>query len=221
MRASFGQPIVSKFKQAASVWMDDATYKDYSGVATLTQGETAKLDSVLTECGRLFKSVNADVINYISRNSELLMMVKTYTNSKIRAGQTISDTMVHVEGLFHYIYDRYQKEIDSKKTQQAKASWEAKRKGIMAFFAEHPKAEIAKIFDLANYIAEAKAIIINKMNEAGHIKTFLKTNSGFKVTGVEGYVAIDHLNGGAVKIVDRMEFSKANFSADVLKGWQR
>ena len=221
MRASFGQSIVDKFKKSTSVWMDDATYKDYSGVATLTQGETAKLDSVLTECGRLFKAVNADVINYISRNPELMMMVKTYNNSKIRAGETISDTMVHVEGLFHYIYDRYQKEIDSKKTQQAKASWEAKRKGIMAFFVEHPKAEIARIFDLANYIAEAKAIIINKMNEAGHIKTFLKTNSGFKVTGVEGYVAIDHLSGGAVKIVDRMEFSKANFSADVLKGWQR
>ena len=221
MKASFGQPIVNKFKSSANVWMDDATYKDYSGVATLTAGETAKLDSVLAECGRLFRSVNADVINYISHNPELMVVVKTYNNSKIRAGETITDTMVHVEGLFHYIFDKYQKEIDAKKTEQAKANWEAKRKGIMSFFAEHPKAEIAKIFDLANYIAEAKAIVIGKMNEAGHIKTFLKTSSGFKVTGVEGYVAIDHLSGGAVKIVDRMEFSKANFSADILKGWQR
>ena len=59
------------------------------------------------------------------------------------------------------------------------------------------------------------------MNQAGHISTFIKTADGFKVTGVEGFVAIDHLKGGAVKIVDRMEFSKANFSAEVIKGWQK
>jgi hypothetical protein len=59
------------------------------------------------------------------------------------------------------------------------------------------------------------------MNQAGHISTFLRTANGFKTTGGEGFVAIDHLTGGAVKIVDRMEFSKANFSADIIKGWQR
>ncbi len=59
------------------------------------------------------------------------------------------------------------------------------------------------------------------MNTAGSISTFLKTTSGFKVTGAEGFVAIDHLTGGAVKIVDRLEFSRANFSPDIIKGWQR
>jgi hypothetical protein len=37
----------------------------------------------------------------------------------------------------------------------------------------------------------------------------------------EGYVAIDKLTGGALKIVDQLEFSANNFDADVLKGWQR
>jgi hypothetical protein len=64
-------------------------------------------------------------------------------------------------------------------------------------------------------------MIIEKMNQASSINTFLKTKDGFRVTSVEGFVAIDHLTGGAVKIVDRMEFSKANFSADIIKGWQR
>jgi hypothetical protein len=64
-------------------------------------------------------------------------------------------------------------------------------------------------------------MVVNKMNEAGHLSTFLKTRNGFRVTNVEGFVAIDHLTGGAVKIVDRMEFSRSNFSADIIKGWQR
>ena len=62
-------------------------------------------------------------------------------------------------------------------------------------------------------------MIINKMNQAGHISTFIKTSDGFKITGVEGFVAIDHLRGGAVKLVDRMQFSRNNFSPLVLKGW--
>jgi hypothetical protein len=28
------------------------------------------------------------------------------------------------------------------------------------------------------------------------------------------------LSGGAVKLVNRMEFSKANFSPDIIKGWE-
>mgnify|MGYP006109601845 CR=1 FL=1 len=48
--------------------------------------------------------------------------------------------------------------------------------------------------------------------------TILKTDNGFKVTSPEGFVAIK--SSGAVKLVDRMEFSRANFNAakDWVKG---
>ena len=75
------------------------------------------------------------------------------------------------------------------------------------------------IFDLQNAIADGKQKIINKLNKLGNINTFVKTRRGFQTTGVEGFVAIDKLKGGAVKLVDRMEFSANNFSPDVIKGW--
>lgn len=221
MKASFGVPIVSKFKQVPSVWMDDANYKDYSGTATFTDAETKEVTAILSKVGTLFQQVDGPLIDYISKDPDLMILVKTYNNTKVRAGEKISNTSAHVEGLFHYITDKYQKEIDSKKTDKAKQQWEEKKKAVMQFFVKHPKSEIVKLFDLMNLIVDAKQMIIDKMNEAGHIKTFLKTTNGFRTTGVEGFVAIDHLSGGAVKIVDRMEFSKSNFSADVLKGWQR
>ena len=221
MKASFGLSIVSKMTQSKSVWMDDANYKDYSGVATFTQAETEKVTKVLSEIGKLFAQVSGPAIDYISNDPDLMMLVKTYNNSKVRAGEKVTNTSAHVEGLFHFIADRYQKEIDSKKTEKSKLQWEEKKKKVMQFFTKYPKADIVKIFDLMNLVVDAKQMIIDKMNEAGHIKTFLKTTNGFRATGVEGFVAVDHLTGGAVKVVDRMEFSKANFSADVLKGWQR
>ena len=71
-----------------------------------------------------------------------------------------------------------------------------------------------------NVITQAKQMVIDKLNKASSIGTFLRTNKGLEATNQEGFVAIDKL-GSAVKIVDRMEFSRANFSPDVLKGWQK
>lgn len=221
MKASFGKTIVDKFVDVPSIWMDDANYKDYSGTATFTASETAEVTKILSRAGTLFSSISAQTLNAISADEDLLMAVKTFNNSKIRKGELITNTKAHVQELYHWIHDRYEKEIEKKKTAAGKSKQEEMRKKILSFFAHHDQNQIVAIFDLVNVLVEAKAMIIGKMNQAGHISTFLKTTSGFKTTGVEGFVAIDHLTGGAVKIVDRMEFSKANFSADIIKGWQR
>lgn len=221
MTASFGKPIASQLTSTASVWMDDANYKDYSGTATFTASETKVVTDMLSKAGTLFNQIKANTINDISKDSDLLVLVKTYNNTKVRAGERIKNPKQHVQGLFHWIYDRFQKDIESKKTEKGKSAQEEKRKKILAYFANHDQDQIAKVFELSNLIADIKLPIITKMNQAGHISTFIKTKTGFKVTGVEGFVAIDHLKGGAVKIVDRMEFSSNNFNPEIIKGWQR
>ena len=60
----------------------------------------------------------------------------------------------------------------------------------------------------------------NRLNSIKQLTdTFVKTSDGFKVTNPEGYVAIDRVSGGAVKLVDRMEFSFNNFTA--IKAWDK
>lgn len=221
MTASFGKSIVDKFNDVSTIWMNDATYKDYSGTATFTEEETRKVTEVLSRAGALFRAISAQTLNGISNDEDLLLAVKTFNNSKIRKMEQISDTRAHVRELFHYIHDKYEKEIEKKKTAAGKQKQEDTRKKVLSFFAHHDQNQIVAIFDLVNTLVEAKKMIVEKMNQAGHVSTFLKTRNGFKVTGVEGFVAIDHLTGGAVKIVDRMEFSYSNFSSDILKGWER
>jgi hypothetical protein len=218
MTASFGKGIVEKFKAVPSIWMDDANYKDYSGTATFTKKETATLDGIINKADALVSSIQTSTLNGISQNPDLMLLVKTFGNSKIRAGEKITDTSKYVTELFNYIHEKLE---PKQKTEKGKTAGEEKRKKIMAFFANHDKKEIVKIFDLANVLVDAKHMIVDKMNQAGHISTFLKTTNGFKVTGVEGFVAIDHMTGGAVKIINRMEFSQSNFSPEIIKGWQR
>jgi tRNA G18 (ribose-2'-O)-methylase SpoU len=220
MRAVFGKDIVKTFNKVPTIWQDDATYHDYSGTATFTAAETQQVTAILSTAGRIFQTIPAATLNDLANNKDLNQAVNTYNNAQIRAGKRITNTRQHVVGLFNYIHDKYQKEIDSRKTQRGKDAQDAKRKEILKWFANHSQQDIIKIFDLLVALADAKQMIVNKMNEAGNISTFIRTASGFRVTGVEGFVAIDHV-GNAVKIVDRMEFSKANFSADVIKGWQR
>ena len=73
---------------------------------------------------------------------------------------------------------------------------------------------------MQNEIVAAKKKLLVHLDSMDSINTFVKTKDGFKVTGAEGYVAIDHLTNGAVKIVDRMEFSRNNFSKSIIKGWE-
>ena len=77
------------------------------------------------------------------------------------------------------------------------------------------------MFELQRVIILAKLKLINILNKLNKTKTFLKTKKGYRTTDQEGYVAIDKLGGDAVKIVDRMEFSFANFSPNILKGWNK
>jgi len=68
-----------------------------------------------------------------------------------------------------------------------------------------------------NAVVDIKMMIVKKLETVNSIPAFIKTTTGYKVTGPEGFVAIDTLSNSAVKLVDRLEFSQANFNA--IKSW--
>lgn len=220
MKASFGQDISTKLKKSKAVWHTDATYKDVSGSATMTAKETAAVTSLLSSAGKTFRGISAKTLNAIADNKDIKDRIKTHFNTKVRAGEKIANPRNHVRGLVNYVIQYYNKQIDSKKTEKGKAPWIQKKKEMMQFFGSSNSADLVKIFTLMNQIIDAKELIIKKMDKASSIGTFLKTSKGFEVTAPEGYVAINN-DGEAVKLVNRLEFSRANFSDDVIKGWQK
>ena len=58
---------------------------------------------------------------------------------------------------------------------------------------------------------------VRKLEKIKSIGTFIKREDGYKVTAPEGFVAVDRIQNKALKLVDRLEFSKANFT--VAKDW--
>ena len=219
MSASFGQDIVAKIKQSKNVWMQDATMKDLSGTATLTKKESLQLSSNLSNAGKIFKTISSSTLKEIESNKELNLVINIYNNTMVRKGQRVQNTKKHAKGLIQFVSDRYAKEIDKRSSDKGKQVQIDKRDVLLSFFSKSNLKNLENIFILQNFVIDSKLIIINKLNNVSKIGTFVKTKSGFRVTNPEGFVAIDRMEGGAVKLVDRMEFSTNNFSKDIIKGW--
>ena len=219
MKAEFGKDIVSKIKSSPKVWMQDATLKDLSGTATLTQKDSLLVSKNLSEAGKIFQKIASNTLTQIESNKELNLVINVYNNTMVRKGQRISNTKKHAQGLIQFVTDRYAKEIGKRSTQKGKDIQIQKRDELLSFFDKKNIKNLENIFILQNLVIDSKLIIINKLNRLSKIGTFVKTKSGFRVTNPEGFVAIDRMEGGAVKLVDRMEFSTNNFSKDIIKGW--
>lgn len=219
MKASYGVD-VSKFTKSSNVWSQDAMLRDMTRV-TMSKQDTEQVNELLSQAGKLFNQISGNTLRTLEGNPELAGLIETFNNTFVRAGTVINDTRTHTRDLRRWIETRFQKEIDARKTASGKASISKKLQDILSFFSQENEASLVKMFDLQKVIVLAKLKLINTLNKLQTVDTFVKTKNGFKVTGAEGYVAIDKLGGDAVKIVDRMEFSYNNFSADILKGWDK
>ena len=224
MKASFGADI-SKLNKVSSVWMDDATYKDVSGEATFTESETEKVTKVLSEVGRTFQKINGPKLRAFLRLQDTMTGVlagaslKTYNNSKVRVGEKITNPAAHAKGYEQWVSDTIQKQIDKAKSSKGKDKYLNIQKEYVREVKRHT-VNLVQVITFQNLLVDAKMQIVKKLNSVkGLTDTFIRTPNGYKVTNPEGYVAIDKVSGGAVKLVDRMEFSFNNFTA--IKAWDK
>ena len=217
MKATFNVNL-GGLKTTKNVWYRDASFTDASGSATFTEAETKQISRILSQAGTLFQNIPALTLNRISASDVLLTYIKTFNNAKVREGKKITDTRIHTIELIKYVESQLNKKIQEVKRQDSKKKYIAEKTEVMRFFRAAAPA-LKSIFDLMNLLVEAKLMIVRKLETIRSIGTFVRTDDGFKITAPEGFVAVDRLKGNAVKLIDRMEFSQANFNA--AKAWSK
>jgi hypothetical protein len=218
MKARFGANIET-LKQTRNVWFRDASFVDASGTATFTQTETAELTAILSQAGMLFRNISPRTLNMIATNDTYKIQIKAYNNSMVREGREITNTAQHVAGLISTIEEKMNRHILDAKKSDTKSKRQQEKKMVMDFYKSH-RVELKKIFDLQNLLVRAKNMIVRKLQMAKDaFGTYLRTDTGLRITNPEGFVAVDHLNGNAIKLVDRLEFSVNNFNA--AKAWDK
>lgn len=197
------------------VWFRDASLIDESGTVSFTAEETAHVNTLLGVAGTMFQSLNGKVLNQIALNETYRNWVKQFNNSKVREGAAITNTIQHTNEFIHWLDTKMSAAIADAKQPDTKRKRIQEKTLVLGFFRAH-SSDLKQIFDLTNQLVYVKLLIVQKLQQIKGTHTFLKTGEGYRTTSPEGFVAVDHI-GNAVKLVDRMEFSKANFNAT--KNW--
>ena len=214
LSASFGTVRGSSNR---NVFLASAGYK--STAVMFSKSELSRFDAQIRMAeGSLRKA--APILNLMSKNiSDDLSVgyrLKTYFNYYIKNSNSDMGKVATMQKQFRDYYENYiNAEIDARKTPRGKEKFIKAKKDNLQFI---DRNRTSLYFAIASHItlANAKNTLLQKMNQIQSIGNFLRTSKGYRVTAPEGYVAVDKV-AGAVKLVDRLEFSRQNFTMP--KGW--
>lgn len=213
LKASF-DPKVKSLAKTKDVWFRDADFRDTSGTSTFTQTELEVIVKNLNDAKSSLKQSKGFIDEITSKNS-IVSELKIYGNILIRQGGA---KMASAEDFITHIESKMQKTIDSLKSEKGKLNKTLLKNELLSYLRKNYK-NLNSVFALHSALTNSKLFIVRKLEQVKQIGTFIKTNDGFKVTSPEGFVAVDRLSNKALKLVDRLEFSKNNFT--VPKDWDK
>lgn len=225
MKASFGAN-VSKLNKVSSVWVDDAFYKDVTG-SLFSAKETSDLEKKIAKLQRVGNGISKKSMNNILsvhdelKTSELGAGLKTYFNSNVRRGVLPKSGVTGVNNFLTHFGNHFDNKVIAKVKQEKTKNQKRERKQQLLNLLIKEKVALANLLEFMLLTIDLKNSVIRKLETGVNSKmeTFVVDSKGIRVTKPEGFVAIDKLSGGAVKFVDRLEFSQLNFTVD--KNWSK
>ena len=216
MSAGFGVD-VSPYQGHDDIAVFSSDFSDTSGVANFSPQELVKFKSAVNRADGSLKQASKflDVMKGSDRFA-FNAIFKQFFNTYIRGGSAIPSPNKVVGDFAKYYASLLDKEIDKKKTEKAKEKWIKLKDDGMKFIAANQRSIYMTVAAYKN-LSTAKLMVVRQLEKVKDIGTFIKDGNGYRVTAPEGFVAIK--SGRATKLVDRLEFSVANFTVD--KNWDK
>ena len=210
MNASAGADVES-FTKTPDVFFDNATYKDVSGSAKFTKDQTANFMQQIDKLEKLLTSVPRNLSDMFRGNQDFVPYFQMFINDQVKQGKLPTNANQFVIDFQKFYLNRMQQQIAGLKAQKALALRQEKIKNMPQFL-NRIKRPLQAMLNFYKQTQAMKILILQKMNQAMQIGSFSQTDSGLEVTEPEGFVAVDKA-GGAVKLVDRLGFSRRNLTA--------
>ena len=210
MNASAGAN-TEEFSKNSAVFFDNASYKDVSGSAKFTDDETKMFLNELDKLESLLTNIPRNISNLFGANQDFVPFFQMYINSMVKQGELPTNSTQFLNGFRKFYADRMQQQISGLKAQKALQLRQDKIKQMPQFLTKL-QAPLQRMLAFYKQVQKMKAMILKKMNQAMAIGSFAQTENGLVVTDPEGFVAVDK-TGNAVKLVDRLGFSRRNLTA--------
>ena len=202
---------VEAFAQSPDVFFDNASYKDVSGSAKFTDDETRLFVAEIDKLENLLTRVPRNLTNLFGANQDFIPYFQMYINAMVKQGELPSNSVQFLQGFKKFYIDRMQQQISGLKAQKALALRQDKIKQMPQFLTKL-KSPLQNMLSFYKQVQKMKMLVLKKMNQAMAIGSFQQTDNGLQVTEPEGFVAVDK-TGNAVKLVDRLGFSRRNLTA--------
>jgi len=215
LAAGFGAN-VSKLQGKPDVAVFSSDFTNVGGAANLSMVEKANVNRTILAAERNFKSGSTFIkgVQDVGKGPFTLpALFKVYFNQVVREGR-VPGADIMSKQFCCFISEKFNKEMAKKKTLKSKAEWMKRRNEAVKYLNTNRSSMNSALSGFKN-LMDAKVMIINKLTKIKSVGTFLEEEGGLRATNPEGFVAIK--DGAALKLVDRLEFSRANFTA--AKDW--
>jgi hypothetical protein len=193
MKATFN-PDVSKFNHTGSVNFIDPKVSPH---VKYTPAQEKNFAADLLKARQLHTELHKTKVYDVAADQEALML--GYVNDAIKKDKDPSTA-----GYMSFINARYKKLKDELKQAKSKDAKQFEADSLLKTISDN-KIAFDKLFELHKTVQNAKSHLVDALSS----HTPLKTAMGGKAMKPEGFVATQ--NGIPTKLVDRQEFSRANF----------
>ena len=217
MRAKFGYD-VSQLTTSNDVLVLSAETGELGKDFLLDKNEKRELITIRNSSSKLVANKFLDLMAEHNAGKDQLVVgtrLKIFFNKYIREGTRMGTSKQVLSEFKEYFRSEVQKAADKLKTPKGKAAKLTKLYDGLDLIDKHQK-ELINTIDLYKNLQMAKDMFVHKLEKGERFGTFLRTDTGYDITAPEGYVAITE-GEKAVKLVDRLSFSTANFN--VSKNW--
>jgi len=216
MEARFGADI-SDIGSSPYVYVRDAAIKDVSGSVTLTRRESLMLEVAIVELYSYLEGIGEETFAWLDSSiagHSIRDLIKIDINKMVRAG-AMDQPELYVKQFMTRLADRLEADIAKLKTQAGQERKRAAQEEALKYIQQHAE-NIENVYLLFIGIQRVKDVLQRHYAAIRQIGTFIARPDGsFDVKPEEGVVIVDHLGKGgkeAVKIVDRLDFSRENFA---------
>lgn len=203
MKADF-KPDFNKFKEHSDVHMIKPTIDATKAAFNKKTSDEfhTHMNNAEAVHQRIMKDKGYDAIQQHQEN------LKTYINKTVREGTTPS-----VAGYKEHVQQKGQKDLDKLKTAAGKATRQKALDLSMKQIDQHKK-HLTNALELHSHIQKAKNTLIHAIEPAvkGDFTTY-KTDPEGKLQPTKSEGSVVTIDGRPTKLVDRADFSAANFAA--------
>ena len=213
MSASFKVDI-SDLNQTPDVWFDDAYIKDFSGMATMTAQESEAVENAIADAQKhLNSSGNAfEFLDGSDAGNDLKINIAANMNANIKQNSIQQDPEQFFNQFIADYTRRAEEKIAQLKTGREGPAGQRRLNALQIGlnYLNTNKSNMMNFYALWLKLGAIKDVLYKKLSNIKAIDSFEEVDGELKVRDPEGFVAVDHI-GSAVKVVDRLDFSRKNF----------